>query len=117
MFFGNCCWGCTNAISEEALKKLGLKVESYMDPYHVARITNTKLKVDKQCLVTFEIGNLMEIVMCDVHLLKLCHIVLSRPWIWIEMHTMHTILGVTILTLLLMATRSILSRVLKTYQP
>ena len=32
----------TNAISEEAVKKLGLKFESHLDPYHVAWITNTK---------------------------------------------------------------------------
>ncbi len=49
---------CTNAVSEKALKKLGFKVQSHPYPYNVAWITNTKLRVDKQYLVTFEIGKL-----------------------------------------------------------
>ena len=50
--------GCINAISEDAVQKLGLKVEPLLNPYCVAWVTNTKLKVDKQCPVTFEIGRL-----------------------------------------------------------
>ena len=36
---------CTDVISEEAVKKLGLKVEPHSEPYDVAWITNTKLRV------------------------------------------------------------------------
>jgi hypothetical protein len=39
-------------MSEEAVKILGLKVKSHMDPYHVPWATNTMLKVDKHCQVT-----------------------------------------------------------------
>ena len=91
---------CTNAMSKEAVKKMGLKVKSPLDPYHVVWITNTKLKVDKQCLATFDIGKLKEIVMCDVLPLKLCHVLLGWPWIPSD-----TVMGMPILTLLLMATR------------
>ena len=73
---------CINAISEDAVQKLGLKVEPLLNPYYVAWVTNTKLKFDKQCLVTFEIGKLKETVMCDVLPLKPCHIILGQPWIW-----------------------------------
>ena len=61
------------------MQKLGLKVEPLLNPYYVAWVANTKFKVDKQCLVTFEIGKLKETVMCDVLPLKLCHINLGRP--------------------------------------
>ena len=64
------------------MQKLGLKVEPLLNPYYVAWVTNTKLKVDKQCLVTFEIGKLKGTVMCDVLPLKPCQIILGRPWIW-----------------------------------
>ncbi len=48
------------------MKKLGLKVESHPDPYHVAWITTTKLKVDKQCLVTLKLtsSRTLSCVMC-----------------------------------------------------
>ena len=72
---------CINAISKDAVQKLGLKVEPLLNLYYVAWVTNTKLKVDKSCLVTFEIGKLKENVMCDVLPLKPCHIISSRPWI------------------------------------
>lgn len=64
---------CTNVVSEDAVKKSGLMTEPHPEPYHVAWITNTKLKVDKQCPVTFTIGNLKETIMCDVLPLKLSH--------------------------------------------
>ncbi|KAG5548580.1 hypothetical protein RHGRI_014064 [Rhododendron griersonianum] len=73
---------CTNAVSEEAVKKLGLIVDPHPEPYHLAWITNMKLKVDKQCPMTFTIGKVKETVMCDVLPLKLCHILLGRTWIW-----------------------------------
>ena len=73
---------CINAISEDAVQKLGLKVEPLLNPYYVAWVTNTKLKVDKQCLVTLEIDRLKETIMCDVVTLKPCHTILGRPWIW-----------------------------------
>ncbi|KAI8554950.1 hypothetical protein RHMOL_Rhmol05G0135800 [Rhododendron molle] len=73
---------CTNAVSEEAVKKLGLTVDPHPEPYHLAWITKMKLKVDKQCPVTFTIGKVKETVMRDVLPLTLCHILLARTWIW-----------------------------------
>lgn len=48
------------------MKKLGFKVEPHPGPYQVAWITVTKLKVEKQCPITFHIGKIKETVMCDV---------------------------------------------------
>ena len=90
---------CINAI----LQKLELKVEPLLNPYYVTWVTNTKLKVDKQCLVTFEIDKLKEIVMCDVLLVKPCHIFWVGHGYGIAMHTM---LDMPILILLLKPTRS-----------
>ncbi|GFY93836.1 phosphoglycerate mutase family protein [Actinidia rufa] len=56
----------TNVVSEEAVKKLALKVEPHLEPYQVAWITNAKLKVEKRGPVTFTIGKLKEMVMSDV---------------------------------------------------
>ena len=63
------------------MKKLGLKLEPHQEPYRVAWITNTKLKVDKRYPVVFTMGKFKETVMCDVLPLELCHILLGRTWI------------------------------------
>ena len=63
----------TNVVSEEAVKKLALKVEPHLEPYQVAWITNAKLKVEKRGPVTFTIGKLKETVMSDV-----------LPYFWVE---------------------------------
>lgn len=73
---------CTNVVSEEAVKKLGLKIEPHQEPYHVSWITNTKLKVKDRCPITFTIGNLKEIDMCDALSIKHYHILLGQTWIW-----------------------------------
>ena len=66
------------------MHKLGLKEEPLLNPYYVAWVTNTKLKVDKQCLVTFELASLRRLlcVMCYPLWHMPCHIILGRPWIW-----------------------------------
>lgn len=41
----------TTVISQEVVKKLGLEVKPHPEPYVVALITNTKLRVSQRCLV------------------------------------------------------------------
>lgn len=72
---------CTNVISSDTVRQLGLKVEPHPEPYDLAWIDNTKLRVRERCLVTFSIGKFKDKVMCDVLPVKLCNIILGRPWL------------------------------------
>ncbi|KAM5575250.1 hypothetical protein ABKV19_014275 [Rosa sericea] len=73
---------CSNVISEEAVLKLGLPTEPHPSPYKVAWVNNTNLKVNDRCLVTYSIGKLVDSVTCDVLPMKVCHILLGRPWLY-----------------------------------
>lgn len=73
---------CTNVVSEEACKKLKLKVELHPSPYKVAWVNNTNLPVQERCLVTCSLGGFTDQVMSDVLPLKVCHILLGCPWLY-----------------------------------
>ncbi|PRQ55245.1 putative retrotransposon gag domain-containing protein [Rosa chinensis] len=73
---------CSNVIFEEAVLKLGLPTEPHPSPYKVAWVNNTNLKVNDRCLVTYTIGKLVDSVTCDVLPMKVCHILLGRPWLY-----------------------------------
>ena len=45
-----------NAISEKALKQLGLTFEKHPNPYEVSWVINSSLPVDKRCLLNIKIG-------------------------------------------------------------
>ncbi|XP_020887113.1 uncharacterized protein LOC110229999 [Arabidopsis lyrata subsp. lyrata] len=72
---------CTNAISEEAVRKLGIKSVSHPAPYPLAWLNNgTDIRVSKQALVSFSIGVYKDSVYCDILPMDACHLLLGRPW-------------------------------------
>lgn len=73
---------CTNVVFEDAAKKLGLKTESHANPYKVAWINHNSLKVHERCLLTYFISGFIDQMQCDVLPLKVCHILLGRPWLY-----------------------------------
>lgn len=73
---------CTNGISEETYRKLRLKTKSHLNLYKVAQINNKNSKIHERCLVTYSIRSFRDQVLCDVLLLKVCHLLLGRPWLY-----------------------------------
>lgn len=72
---------CTNVMSSEAAKKLGLEVTLHPAPYTLAWLnTGTELKVSKQVHVSFSIGHYKDSTTCDVIPMDVCHLLLRRPW-------------------------------------
>lgn len=69
----------TNFMSEDAYRKLGLKTKPHPNPYKVAWINNTNLKVHERCLLTYFISGFVDQVQCDMLPLKVCHILIGRP--------------------------------------
>lgn len=58
---------CTNVISEDACKKLGLKTEPHLAPYKVTWVNDTNLKVNERCLLTPWESSWTSLVWCPSH--------------------------------------------------
>ena len=71
-----------NAISEKALKQLGLPFEKHPNPYEVSWVINSSLPVDKRCLLTIKILSYEDQVWLDVVPMDIGSIILGRPWLY-----------------------------------
>jgi hypothetical protein len=98
-----------NIISEEAVRKLGLKTKSHPSPYQLEWLMKgNEVRVSKYCQVLFSIGaKYMDHVWCDVVDMTMCHLLLGKPWqddktaVYNETKNMYSfLLGKTKLTLL-----------------
>jgi hypothetical protein len=74
----------SNLISEELVKKLGLKKQTHHKPYTLKWISNHHhMHITKQCTVKFAISDkYVDEVICDVVSLKECGIVLGSPYLY-----------------------------------
>lgn len=59
----------SDAIYEETIKKVGVKVKPQLKPYDVAWITNTKAAGYQRCLVSFFVCKFRDTVICDFYLI------------------------------------------------
>ncbi|XP_021995162.1 uncharacterized protein LOC110892296 [Helianthus annuus] len=73
---------CDNLISEEAVQKLALKIESHPKPYKLQWLKKGgEVTVSKRALVSISIGSTYkDDVVCDVVPMDACHLLLGRPW-------------------------------------
>ena len=71
-----------NAISEKALKHLGLRFEKHPSPYKVSRVTSSSLPVDKRCLLTIKFLSHEDQVWLDVVPMDIGSIIIGRPWLY-----------------------------------
>ena len=71
-----------NAISEKALKQLGLPFEKHPNPYEVSWVINSSLPVDKRCLLNIKILSYEDKVWLDVVPMDIGSIILGRPWLY-----------------------------------
>lgn len=71
-----------NGVFVEACKKLRLKMNPQPSPYKVAWANNTNLQIREKCLVTYSLREFTDKVLCDILSLKVCHILLVKPWLY-----------------------------------
>ena len=71
-----------NAISEKALKQLGLPFEKHPNPYEVSWVINSSLPVDKRCLLNIKILSYEDKVWLDVVPMDIGSIILGRAWLY-----------------------------------
>ncbi|XP_074292223.1 uncharacterized protein LOC141619091 [Silene latifolia] len=73
---------CTNVASVTMVNKLNLSTQEHPNPYKLRWLNKgAEVKVDKQCLVPFSIGNVYkDEILCDVVPMDACHLLLGRPW-------------------------------------
>ena len=72
---------CVNVASTKVVEKLGLKIIPHAKPYKLSWLSEEgEIKVDKQVLINFSIGNYKDEVLCDLVPMEATHILLGRPW-------------------------------------
>ncbi|XP_016732573.2 uncharacterized protein [Gossypium hirsutum] len=72
---------CTNVASSMMVDRLGLKTTKYPNPYKLQWLNDGgELKVTKQVVVPFSIGNYKDEVLCDVVSMDATHLLLGCPW-------------------------------------
>ncbi|XP_040952795.1 uncharacterized protein [Gossypium hirsutum] len=72
---------CTNVASSVMVDRLGLKTTKHPNPYKLQWLNDGgELKVTKQVVVLFSIGNYKDEVLCDVVSMDATHLLLGRPW-------------------------------------
>jgi hypothetical protein len=74
----------SNLISEELVKKLGLKTQTHHKPYTLKWISNHhQMHITKQCTIKFAISSkYVDEVTCDVVSLRECGMVLGSPYLY-----------------------------------
>ena len=79
-----------NVISEEAMQKLGLKIEQHPSLYKLAWLKKgNDVKVSKRCFFSLSIGHkYKDQTWCDVMTMDACHLLLGRPWLY-DMRVTH----------------------------
>ena len=72
---------CTNVVSTTLINKLEWPTIDHPKPYKLHWLNDASdVKVTKQDLISFSIGNYHDKVLCDVCPMDACHILLGRPW-------------------------------------
>ena len=72
---------CTNVSSNTLVEKLGLPLLKHPRPYKLQWLNDCgEVKVNKQVLVSFNVGRYSDKVLCDVVPMHADHILLGRPW-------------------------------------
>jgi len=72
---------CVIVASTRVVDKLGLKTIPHAKPYKLSWLSEeSEIKVDKQVLIKFSIGNYKDKVLCDLVPMEATHILLGRPW-------------------------------------
>ncbi|XP_021736278.1 uncharacterized protein LOC110702844 [Chenopodium quinoa] len=72
---------CTDVVASELVNKLKLPTREHTKPYKLNWLDNDSgVRVRKQALVAFTVGNFCDERWCDVLPMTACQIFLGRPW-------------------------------------
>ncbi|XP_019223489.1 PREDICTED: uncharacterized protein LOC109205257 [Nicotiana attenuata] len=72
---------CANVVSSYFMEKLGLACMKHPTPYRLQWLNDSgELKVNKQCMISFNVGRYEDDILCDIIPMQACHILLGRPW-------------------------------------
>ena len=72
---------CSNVVSSYLVDSLKLPCTEHPKPYHLQWLNEcSEVKVTKQSLITFKLGNYEDEVWCDVVPMHATHLLLGRPW-------------------------------------
>nr|XP_033517225.1 uncharacterized protein LOC117281471 [Nicotiana tomentosiformis] len=72
---------CANVVSSYFVKHLGLTYMKHPTPYRLQWLNDSsELKVNKQCMISFDVGRYEDDILCDIIPIQACHILLGRPW-------------------------------------
>lgn len=72
---------CANVVSSYFVEKLGLACMKHPTPYRLKWLNDSgELKVNKQCMISFNVGRYEDDILCNIVPMQACHILLGRPW-------------------------------------
>ena len=72
---------CTNVASTTLVEKLGLPTSKLPRPYKLQWLNDSEeVRVNKQVLISFQIGKYDNEVLCNVVSMQAGHLLLRRPW-------------------------------------
>ncbi|XP_021757420.1 uncharacterized protein LOC110722456 [Chenopodium quinoa] len=72
---------CTDVVASELVNKLKLPTRDHVKPYKLNWLDNDSgVRVRKQALVAFSVGNFCDERWCDVLPMTACQILFGRPW-------------------------------------
>ncbi|XP_047251293.1 uncharacterized protein LOC124886550 [Capsicum annuum] len=72
---------CANIVSVAMVNFLKLPTTLHTSPYKLQWLNECgELKVMRQCVIRFKVGNYHDEVLCDVIPMQACHLLLGRPW-------------------------------------
>ncbi|XP_049414722.1 uncharacterized protein LOC125877483 [Solanum stenotomum] len=80
---------CANVMSSYLVDKLGIACMKRPTPYKLQWLNDCgEVKVNKQCMISFNVGRYEDEILCDVVPMQTCHVLLGRPWQY-DMDTTH----------------------------
>jgi len=72
---------CANVVSSYLVDKLGIACMKRSTPYRLQWLNDCgEVKVNKQCMISFNVGRYEDEILCDVVPMQACHVLLGRPW-------------------------------------
>ncbi|KAH0653052.1 hypothetical protein KY289_030730 [Solanum tuberosum] len=72
---------CANVVSSYLVDKLGIACMKRSTPYRLQWLNDCgEVKVNKQCMISFNVGRYEDEIICDVVPMQACHVLLGRPW-------------------------------------
>lgn len=80
---------CTNVVSTNTVKRLGLSLIPHPWPYLVMWVDASSIPVSHRCQVPIKLSSYKDTLWCDVVPMDVGHIILGQPWLYNRDVTMY----------------------------